>query len=62
MANVGRPKGVSFERKDITLEEFNIIIEFVLKDEKLKELTRQNIIKSFYLLYFFGFRVGELTL
>ena len=60
MGAVGRPVGQKRIRRDIFLEEFTTIIEFVVNDTKMKEHTRGNVIKSFYLLYFFGMRVGEI--
>lgn len=60
MSVVGRPLGHKKIRRDIFLEEFTAIVEYVVNDKKMKEHTRSNVIKSFYLLYFFGMRVGEI--
>lgn len=57
----GRPTGTSLVRKNIGNEEFQIIMNFVINDEKLKKQTKSNILKSCYLLYYFAFRVGEVA-
>ena len=59
--SVGRPAGVSLERRDIEIEQFVKIIEYVIEHPTMKRQTKSNVIKSCYLLYFFGLRVGELT-
>ena len=59
--SVGRPAGVSLQRKDIEIEHFVKTVEYVVENKTMKAQTKSNVIKSFYLLYFFGLRVGELT-
>ncbi|NOZ91055.1 MAG: site-specific integrase [Epsilonproteobacteria bacterium] len=56
----GRPKGTTLERKDIYAEEFKKLIEYV-KTSNQKTIAKANAIKAFYLLYYFGFRAGELA-
>lgn len=58
----GRPMGVSLERKDIYAQEFKQLLAYLETDTKLKPRTKANAEKAFYLLYHFGFRVGELVL
>jgi len=62
MRRVGRPKGTKRERKDIYANEFKILLEYLKENQNLNERVRSNAIKAFFLLYYFGFRVGELTL
>jgi len=55
---VGRPAGKALERKNITVKEFEKIIQYIV-DSNMVEHTKQNAIKAFYLLYYFGFRTNE---
>jgi site-specific recombinase XerD len=58
---VGRPKGTTKERIDVYAEQFKLLLKYIESDDKRNEQTKSNAIKSFFLLYYFGFRVGELT-
>lgn len=58
---MGRPKGKKI-RQDICLDEFKKILEYIEDDSNMKEMSKDNAIKAFYLLYFFAPRVGEITL
>jgi integrase len=56
----GRPKGKKMERKDIYADEFKQLINWI-EESNMKNLAKSNAIKAFYLLYFFGFRAGEIA-
>ena len=60
VGRVGRPKGKAIERKNITVKEFEKIIQYVV-DSDMVEHTKQNAIKACYLLYYFGFRTNEVS-
>ena len=54
----GRPKGTTLARKNIYEADFKKLIDYI-DSSSIK--TKQNAKKAFYLLYYFGFRAGELT-
>ena len=56
----GRPTGTTLARKDIYEEEFKTLILYV-ENSNQKTIAKANAIKAFYLLYYFGFRAGELA-
>jgi len=58
----GRPKGSTKTRLNIYKKELKVLIEYMDNQTNKKVFSRNNIKKAFYLLYFFGFRQGELTL
>lgn len=57
----GRPKGTTKERIDVYAVDFEKILSSLRLNDTLAIQTKDNAVKSFFLLYYFGFRVGELT-
>lgn len=60
--NVGRPKGTTKQRLNMNPINFKEVLEFIKDNKKLNNISKGNAVKSFFLLYYFGFRVGELTM
>ncbi len=62
MKKRGRPIGQTLEQLPIREREFNFLLEYISNDDSILPHSKKNAIKAFYLLYFFGFRVGEICM
>jgi len=61
MKKIGRKTGSTIARKNIHSKQFETLLEYIEKNEKMKDRVKLNFKRAFTLLWFGGFRVSELT-